>query len=192
MPKWRVKHLIAVEHHILEMKFYLPILCAMLCFNAPLPADTLTSSNNIASAGASSSKPTITFVNKSGKLISDAEIDRTNDGVSLVWEKDGGATAGIVRLEDLPPDLQERFHYDPAKTAAADELEKQKRAQWAQAVATQQAAVAAQLAAAKTNHPPVTNSVAAIAPTNPPQPVQKPAPTRRYVRPRIIITHYGY
>jgi hypothetical protein len=86
-----------------------------------------------------SSKQIITYTNKSGSVISDAEVVRVNDGVSLVWKKDGGASMGLVRLEDLPDDLRIRFGYDPAKTAAADELAKQRRAKWQQDVAAQAA-----------------------------------------------------
>jgi hypothetical protein len=70
----------------------------------------------------------ITFTNKSGQAIMDADVVRITDGVSLVWEKDGGANSGMVRLEDLPDELRVRFGYNAAKTTAADELARQRRA----------------------------------------------------------------
>ena len=88
------------------------------------------------------SKPKISFTSKSGLVVSNADVVRTNDGVSLVWEKDGGASGGLVRLEDLPEDLRNQFGYDPAKTAAADKLARERQAQWQQAVAA--SALAAQ------------------------------------------------
>ena len=123
-------------------QFHLPVICLAFCFNTSLTAGPSADS---ASAGglalvSSTSKPTFTFTNKSGLLISDAEVARTNDGVSLVWEKDGGASGGVVRLEDLPEDLRVRFGYDPASTAAADELERQRRSQWQQSIVAAQAA----------------------------------------------------
>jgi hypothetical protein len=137
---------------ILMSRFQLPILCLAFCFSVALAASPSTPPARNDSAGASAltpstSGPTITFTNKSGELISDAEVVRTNDGVSLVWEKDGGASGGTVRLEDLPEDLQQRFGYDPVKTAAADELKRQERAQW------QQAVIAAQANQVATNQP---------------------------------------
>lgn len=93
--------------------------------------------------------PKISFTNKSGILISDADVVRVNDGVSLVWEKGGGASGGVVRLEDLPEPLQIQFGYDPAKTARADALEQQRKQQWQQDVATSAAQVAAQPAPAQ-------------------------------------------
>jgi hypothetical protein len=51
---------------------------------------------------------------------------------------------GMVKLADLPEDLRIRFGYDPAKAAAADELEAEKKAQWQQQVLAAQAAQNAQ------------------------------------------------
>lgn len=79
-----------------------------------------------------SSPTTITFTDKSGTVISNAEVVHINDGVSLIWRKNHGATGGLVRLEDLPDELQVRFGYDPAKTAAADRLASEKETQWQQ------------------------------------------------------------
>ena len=141
-------------------RFHLPIVCLAFCFNTARAAGPFVTPADSASAGglalaASTSKPSITFTNKSGLLISDAEVVRTNDGVSLVWEKDGGASGGVVRLEDLPEDLRVRFGYDPAKTAAADVLAKQRHAQWQQSMVAAQAAYVAQQQAALNQNPPV-------------------------------------
>jgi len=88
------------------------------------------------------SQPTlITFMeDKTGTVISNAEVVRVIDGVSLIWRKDNGASGGLVRLEELPEELQVQFGYDPAKTADADALEAQKKAQWQAQLAAAQAA----------------------------------------------------
>jgi hypothetical protein len=135
------------DFKILKPGFYLPILCLALCCSTKLIAAPSVSPAGSVSVEAltpasPTPNPTITFTNKSGMLITDAEVVRTNDGVSLVWEKDGGASGGVVRLEDLPPALRDRFGYDPAKTAAADELERQRRIQWQEAVAARAAQIA--------------------------------------------------
>ncbi len=88
--------------------------------------------------------PKITFVTKSGILISNADVVHINDGVSLVWEKDNGSSGGLVRLEDLPAELQSEFSYDAKKTADADALAQQKREQWNEAVASSATQAAAQ------------------------------------------------
>ena len=145
-------------------RFHLPIVCLAFCFNASLTAGpSVPPAISVTAGGLAlaslASKPTITFTNKSGLLISDAEVVRTNDGVSLVWEKDGGASGGVVRLEDLPEDLRVRFGYDPAKTAAADELQTQRRAQWQQSVVAAQAAyLAQQQQAALNQNPPLADA----------------------------------
>jgi hypothetical protein len=82
------------------------------------------------------STPTmITFTYKSGTVVSNAEVVHVNDGISLIWRKDNGASGGLVKLAELPEELQVQFGYDPAKTEAADALEAQKKAQWQQAQA---------------------------------------------------------
>lgn len=79
---------------------------------------------------------TITFATASGQVVSNAQVVRVNEGVSLVWRD--GASGGTVKLADLPEDLRLRFGYDPAKSQAAAALEQaRKQAQQAQpAVAT--------------------------------------------------------
>ena len=77
----------------------------------------------------------ITFRSKSGRLVEDADVVRINDGVSLVWEKDGGSQGGVVRLENLSEDLQKQFGYDRDKTTAADEKQRQQELQRAQNMA---------------------------------------------------------
>jgi hypothetical protein len=86
----------------------------------------------------------IQFVNSSGDLVTNAAVIRVIDGVSLIYSN-GPTSGGMVRLADLPADLQREFGYDAAKTAAADELAKARKAQWqAQLAAAQQAAASAQ------------------------------------------------
>jgi hypothetical protein len=86
-------------------------------------------------------KTTISFMNSSGEMITNAEVVRFIDGVSLIWQN-GPTRGGMVRLADLPENLRIRFGYDEAKTKAADDLAKAKKLEWQQAV--QAAAQAAQ------------------------------------------------
>jgi len=88
---------------------------------------------------------TISFVNSSGVLVTNAEVARVIDGVSLIW-RNGPTCEGMVRLEDLPQDLRVRFGYDAAKTKAADDLANANKARWQQEA---DAAVAAQAAASQ-------------------------------------------
>jgi hypothetical protein len=97
------------------------------------------SANDLKSARISPPK-TITFVNQSGIVISNAEVVRVIDGVSLIY-RNGPTSGGMVRLADLPEDLRNEFGYDAAKTAAADEAAKEDKAKrQQQLVAAQQAA----------------------------------------------------
>ena len=73
------------------------------------------------------SKPTITFKNSSGLAISNAEVIRVIDGVSLIW-RNGPTSGGMVKLADLPENLRVRFGYDPVKSEAAEKLAKADRA----------------------------------------------------------------
>lgn len=155
-------------------------------FYASVAADDSTVSTSDAAASPAPSRPTITFTNKSGEVISDAEVVRTNDGVSLVWEKDGGAAGGVVRLEDLPEPLREQFGYDADKTAAADKLAAEQHAQWEREVAAAELAAQAALKA-KTNAVPRTNSPAVHqTPTATNQSPKKPAATPHHRR--VLVT----
>ncbi len=91
-----------------------------------------------------STRTTITFTNTSGVVIWNAEVVRVIDGVSLIWEKNNGASGGMVRLADLPEALRVQFGYDPVKTAAADALKEKWRTNEQQQVLAAQAAQAAQ------------------------------------------------
>lgn len=82
---------------------------------------------------------TITFINSSGVVISNAAVIRVIDGVSLIY-RDGPASGGMVKLADLPETLRNEFGYDAAKTEAADALAKQQKAQWQQQALSAQAA----------------------------------------------------
>ena len=59
-------------------------------------------------------------------MITDAEVKPYVPGVSLIWHGEG-AGGGVVKLADLPENLRARFGYDPAKAAAADAREQEKR-----------------------------------------------------------------
>ena len=91
-----------------------------------------------------SPRTTITFTNTSGVVIWNAQVVRVIDGVSLIWEKNNGASGGMVRLADLPEELRNQFGYDPVKTAAADALQEKRRANEQQQALAAQAAQAAQ------------------------------------------------
>lgn len=83
---------------------------------------------------------TFTFVNKSGDVITNAEVIRIYDpGVSLLWRS--GSAMGLVKLADLPKNLQDRFGYDAAKSEAAVALAKEKGQRAAADQATQQAQI---------------------------------------------------
>ncbi len=75
----------------------------------------------------------ITFSTASGQVVSNAQVVRVNEGVSLVWRD--GASGGTVRLADLPEELRLRFGYDPERTQVAAALEEaRKQAQQTQPV----------------------------------------------------------
>lgn len=96
------------------------------------------SANDLKAARPSISK-TISFVKKTGEVVTNAEVVRIIDGVSLIY-RTGPTSGGMVRLEDLPEGLRNEFGYDSVKTAAADNLAAKQRAQWQQQLlAAQQA-----------------------------------------------------
>jgi hypothetical protein len=73
---------------------------------------------------------TITVTTSFGTVITNAEIVRVNEGVSLVW-RSGGA-GGIAKLADLPEELQALFGFDPVKAAAVEAAEKERRVRQSQ------------------------------------------------------------
>jgi hypothetical protein len=95
---------------------------------APAQTNTSTSTNDNGGLNAGNGPATFTFTNKDGIVISNAEVVKIYAN-KLIWRKDFGMEgAGTVKLADLPPDLQQRFGYDPEKAAALDEKEQQDRA----------------------------------------------------------------
>lgn len=78
-------------------------------------------------------KTTIAFITPSGTVITNAEVVRVIDGVSLIW-RNGATSSGMIKLADLPEDLRNQFGYDAAKTQAADELAQADKARWQQQV----------------------------------------------------------
>jgi hypothetical protein len=103
-------------------------------------AKDVNKSTNIASWSASdlkqarpATKTIITFKSASGMWITNAEVVRVIDGVSLIW-KSGPTSGGMVRLADLPEDLRNEYGYDEAKTKAADDLSAAQKAAWQQQV----------------------------------------------------------
>jgi hypothetical protein len=80
----------------------------------------------------------ITFTNKAGEVISNAPIISVN-AIDLFYEVPGGGAR--VHLADLPPDLQQRFGYDPVKAqAATQKIQEIHQAQAAAAVDAAQSA----------------------------------------------------
>jgi hypothetical protein len=124
---------------------------------------------------------TITFMTKSGSVIRNALVVRTNEGVSLVWRD--GASGGVVKLADLPEDLRAEFGYDPEKTRAADAAEtarKERDRQQAQALAS---TVTQPVASASTNSVPSSTS-----PSSPPPSYgSRPPPRNR----RVYVHSYA-
>jgi hypothetical protein len=86
---------------------------------------------------------TITFRDSSGQMVTNVQVVRVIDGVSLIWRD--GLSGGQVKLADLPEELRVQFGYDPAKAAAAAEAADQRK----QAQATANAAQLAQSNAAQ-------------------------------------------
>jgi hypothetical protein len=85
----------------------------------------------------------ISFKDSSGQMVTDAQVVRTNAGVSLIWRQ--GAGGGVVMLADLPEDLQARFGYDPAKSATTKQADQERKArEWQQAQLAAQTAARAQ------------------------------------------------
>ena len=92
----------------------------------------------------------ITFTNRDGNVVSNAEVLQIFPN-KLVWEQNPGTISenpGVVKLSDLPPDLQVRFGYDAQKAAAADEKEKRDLAALRQRIAANAAALSKQQAEA--------------------------------------------
>ena len=73
---------------------------------------------------------TITITTSFGTVITNAEIVRVNEGVSLVWRS--GSAGGVAKLADLPAELQSLFGYDPNKAATVDAAERERRLRQAQ------------------------------------------------------------
>jgi hypothetical protein len=84
----------------------------------------------------------ISFTNSLGDFITDAIPTRLFANKLIYITAEGGG--GTIRLEKLPPDLRERFGYDPEKAAQADEVDRQKHE--AQLKRNKEAAYAAALA----------------------------------------------
>lgn len=81
----------------------------------------------------------ITFTNKSGVVISNAEVVKVDANKVTYRIPSGG---GTVKLADLPPEVQEQFNYDAAKADMADEKENLKQAADLQQRAAMSAAIA--------------------------------------------------
>jgi tetratricopeptide (TPR) repeat protein len=54
-------------------------------------------------------RETISFINTSGEVITNAEVVRVEENACIIWRR--GASAGRVKLADLPEDLSARFSY---------------------------------------------------------------------------------
>jgi tetratricopeptide (TPR) repeat protein len=54
-------------------------------------------------------RETISFTSTSGEVITNAEVVRVEENAYIIWRR--GASAGRVKLADLPEDLRSRFSY---------------------------------------------------------------------------------
>jgi len=83
----------------------------------------------------------ISFIEKDlGKVITNAEVKPYIDGVSLIWRD--STSGGVVKLANLPKDIQDQFGYSAEKTRYFEMQEAQKRAGEAQKRAVAYAKVA--------------------------------------------------
>jgi len=76
-----------------------------------------------------------------GKTYQQVKVVKIDDDAVMILDEDGGA---LVPLAVLPPDLQQRFHYDPAKAKIAAAQRQAESNASAQAVEQEQAAEEAQ------------------------------------------------
>ena len=68
---------------------------------------------------------TVTVTTSSGMVVTNAEVVRVNEGISLIWRRDGAA--GVAKLADLSPELRVAFGYDAEKSATADAADQERR-----------------------------------------------------------------
>jgi len=116
----------------------------------------------------------LSFTTKSGLSLSNVEVWPYVEGVSVEWRGEG-ATGGIIKLADLPEDLQAMFHYDPAKAAAADAAERTRALQTASLFSRPQAPAAAVTPPSSAATPP---------------PAYRRPPLRPPPRPRVWVNGY--
>ncbi len=120
-----------------------------------------------------------------GKAYHQVVVVKVEDDAVTILDSDGGA---LVPLSTLPPDLQQKFHYDPAKAKAAadrrtadDQAAEQAIAQQQQAAAQaaqkQTQARAALLAQAAAAPPPASAPNVATAPSATPTDAPAPSPS---------------
>jgi hypothetical protein len=67
-----------------------------------------------------------TITVSSGKVITNAVLVKLMPN-KFIYKIPGVAGGGMERLDSLPKNLQERFGYDPSKSAAADEIDRRKK-----------------------------------------------------------------
>ncbi len=86
-----------------------------------------------------------------GKTYHQVHVVKIDDDAVTILDSDGGA---LVPLAALPSNLQQQFHYDPAKAKAAADRRQADDAANAQAIAAQQKAAAAAAATPPPTPPP--------------------------------------
>jgi beta-glucanase (GH16 family) len=119
-----------------------------------------------------------------GKTYHDVKVVKIDDDAVTILDSDGGA---LVPLASLPADLQQQFHYDPAKAKAAAARRQAEDAAATQAITLQQQsapppattpqpAPAPTLTVAQASPPPPVAPAPVAAATDTPAPATPPAP----------------
>jgi hypothetical protein len=78
------------------------------------------------------------WVTTDGKTYENVSVVKVEDDAVTILHKNGGA---LVPLDKLPPDLQQKFHYDPLKAKVAAAARAKKEAADAKALADEKARV---------------------------------------------------
>jgi hypothetical protein len=84
-----------------------------------------------------------TLTNSAGNVITNAVLVKLMPNKFIYKTPNGG---GMLRIDSLPKDLQEKFGYDPQAAQAADEADKQKKVRQQKFDQQQREAAAAQAA----------------------------------------------
>ena len=114
--------------------------------------------------------PAEDWTTSDGKTYKQVTVVRVEDDAVTILDEDGGA---LVPLALLPPDLQQRYHYDPEKAKIAAERRQSESEASTQAIEQQKKAEVAQQQKASESQP----SPVLIAQASPPPAPTTPAPS---------------